>query len=59
MKLTRRAMLVSAVAATATKTAAQTPPAGPAPVDPLKRSADAIAKVPLPQTTEPAFSFKA
>jgi hypothetical protein len=60
MKMTRRTLLGSAALAAA---AAQTPPA---PVDYLtisteanKRNADSIAKVTLPQATEPAFVFKA
>jgi hypothetical protein len=61
MKITRRTLLGSVATAAAV---AQTSP--PAPVNYLtvsadtnKRNADAIAKVALPQSTEPAFSFKA
>jgi hypothetical protein len=56
MKITRRTLLTS-VAATAA--VAQTPPPPEARVDVNRRNAEAIAKVPLPQSTEPAFTFKA
>lgn len=66
MKMTRRTLLGSAaVAAAVAAPVTQAPPAD-APVDYLtvsadanKRNADAIAKVVLPQSTEPAFAFKA
>lgn len=60
MKISRRGLLVS-VTAGSVAAVAQTPPfaAPEPPADVNKRNADAIAKVPLPQATEPAFSFKA
>ena len=61
MKLTRREIIVGAAAANAM---AQTTPA-PAPDpdkqahDDLQRNADALAKLSIPMSTEPAFQFKA
>ncbi|MCU1258338.1 MAG: hypothetical protein JWO80_1223 [Bryobacterales bacterium] len=57
MKFTRRTLLGSVAGAAAL---AQTPPPpSPEPADQNKVNADAIAKVALPQSTEPAFAFRA
>lgn len=57
MKITRRTLLGSVAGAAAL---AQTPPPpSPEPVDQNKLNADTIAKVALPQSTEPAFAFRA
>jgi len=71
MKLTRRklaATLLSTTVSAAALSAQQTPPPAPAPAAPddlqtardrLKANAAALAAVPLPMATEPAFQFKA
>lgn len=64
LKVTRRTLLGSVATAGAM---AQIPPAAPATApdyltisaDQNKRNSDAIAKVQVPQSTEPAFLFKA
>ena len=62
MKMTRRTLLTSAAAAKLAAAAQAAPQSTPQPAPPagdaLQRSAAAIARVPLPQLTEPAFSFK-
>jgi hypothetical protein len=67
MKLTRRQVAASlaAVAAVPAPAVAQTPPSQPQPDDltaardRLKNNAGALASVPFPMSTEPAFQFKA
>jgi hypothetical protein len=54
MKLTRRQLVIAAAAAPAIVTA-QTTTAQ----ENLKRNADALAKLAVPISTEPAFQFKA
>ena len=66
MKLTRRKLAATLVSATALS-AQQTPPTPPAAPDDLlqtardrlKANAAALAAVPVPMATEPAFQFKA
>ena len=66
MKLTRRKLAATLVSATALS-AQQTPPAPPAAADDLlqtardrlKANTAALAAVPVPMATEPAFQFKA
>jgi len=68
MKLTRRTILTSAIPALAVAQSVPVPaPASSAASSPdyiaisaaqYKRNAEAIAKVPLPMETEPAFHFK-
>jgi hypothetical protein len=62
MKMKRREILASSLAVAAA--AAQTPPAGKADLvaqarQSMKAGRAALAKVKLPQATEPAFVFKA
>ena len=64
MKLTRRKLGTVLVSATAM--AAQQPQPGPTPADDLKVARDrlqanaaALARTPIPMSTEPAFQFKA
>jgi hypothetical protein len=60
MKLSRRDIIVSALAVSAVQ--AQEPPTQDwmaVSTEQNRRSAEALDKVELPQSTEPAFSFKA
>lgn len=67
MKLSRRDLTVAAAAAAlATKTHAQTAPAGNTPQDQARlarennqRASETLAKFEIPMATEPAFQFKA
>jgi hypothetical protein len=62
MKLSRRELAGALIAGTALPAPAQNPPAAAAvqdAADALRRNSEALARFELPQSTEPAFQFRA
>ena len=57
--ITRRQLVIAGAGAAAPALAQTAPPASPDPGGQARDNAEALAKLSLPITTEPAFQFKA